>query len=116
MIAYLFRLIRIMAIFWVRNRAVKAVKVEAAKKYLEGVRAIRQIVAVIIILIVSVMLFVLASTCLIAGVMMYFPWDQATKAIILISVGGIGVLTALFIVLAAYSERRWMKIFGVDRI
>lgn len=99
-----------------KKQAFTHVQVRLAKTYIKGLMSLRQTVFLVSLLGLSVLLFILAIGCLITGLMIWLPWDIQTKALILIGIGSAGVLTALFIAQFAYSERRWMQIFGVDKM
>lgn len=115
----LFRLIRLGIIFWFRYQRMQGladVQTQLARGYLLGLQSLRQFIVLLFVLALGIFVFVIAVASLITGLMLYAPWDTETKAIILISFGVLTIAGASMVISYAYSEKRWMKLFGVEKI
>jgi hypothetical protein len=94
------------------DRLIRAVKVEAAKVYLEGMRVTRRVLILLSVMIFAVALIGAGFVLVPVALLMFMPWEPQTKAIVAIAIGAAYFLVPLAWIVYTFSEKRWMALTG----
>ena len=95
---------------------VETLKVEAATRYVAGVRKARRGFIALIGSFLLLLLMMSGFLLIHVALFMWLPWALPLKALLLLGLGLIYLLIGLLAVLAVCSERAWMKFTKVDQI
>jgi hypothetical protein len=119
MVKTLLRIITIVARMWIRQRWTASLndwKFKGIRAYVLGVRTSRRMAGLyFMVLFTGVSLFA-ACILLFTGLMILAPWSLETKAYILVGSGGLGIILSVIVIVSAFSERRWLKLFHVNAL
>jgi hypothetical protein len=96
--------------------AIDMLKIEAAIAYLKVLKGVRRFVIATMLLFFFVVVFGCGFLLIPIALLLFMPWDPQTKAIVGICIGGAYVLIPVIAVSILLSEKRWVRMSGVDKL
>jgi hypothetical protein len=96
--------------------SVALVKIEAAIVSLNVIKGTRRIAMLVCLLVFSVVILACGFLMIPLALCFFMPWAPETRAIVAASFGAAYVLIPLVIVIAFFSEKRWMKASKADKL
>ena len=91
---------------------IRAVKVQAAIVYLEGIKGARRILILLCLLTFIITLIGAGFVLIPLALLFFMPWEPQTKAIVGIAIGAAYLLVPLVGIVFVLSEKRWMTLTG----
>ena len=96
--------------------SLKMLKLRAAIYYLEGVKGAHRILILICLLVFVITLIGASLVMIPLALLLFMPWEPATKAIVGIIIGAIYLLVPVITLISLLSEKRWMRLTGATDI
>jgi hypothetical protein len=96
--------------------SLKMLKLRAAIYYLEGVKGARRILILVCLLVFVITLIGAGLVIVPLALLLFMPWDPATKAVVGIVVGAIYLLVPAVALISLLSEKRWMRLTGATEV
>ena len=92
------------------------VKIRAAIVYLKVIKGARHLTILFFVLVICVVVLACGFLLVPVALCLFMPWAPLTKAIVAASFGAAYILIPLIVVLALFSQKRWMKASKVDKL
>ncbi|MEI8138983.1 MAG: hypothetical protein WCI03_03855 [bacterium] len=99
-----------------RNLSLQLLKIEAAKAYLQGVKAARMSAIGLMGMGLVIGLICMGLVLIHVGLFLLLPWTVETKAVLGISLGLIYVIGGGLLLRAAMNEKTWMEKSGATKM
>jgi NADH:ubiquinone oxidoreductase subunit 3 (subunit A) len=99
-----------------RKDTVELVQIKAAALYIKAVAKARQSFIGGMLAILGLLLLLAGFVLIHLALLILLPWSMEIKAIGLLVLGGLYFLVPLIFILAACSERRWMRLSQASKI
>jgi len=96
--------------------SLEKLKLRAAIYYLEGVKGAHRILILICLLVFVITLIGASLVMIPLALLLFMPWEPATKAIVGIIIGAIYLLVPVITLISLLSEKRWMRLTGATDI
>jgi len=96
--------------------SLEKLKLRAAIYYLEGVKGAHRILILICLLVFVITLIGAGLVMVPLALLLFMPWEPATKAIVGIIIGAIYLLVPAIALFSLLSEKRWMRLTGATDI
>jgi len=91
-------------------------KIQAAIAYLKVIKSARHLTMLFALLVLCVVVLACGFLLIPVALCLYMPWAPETKAIVAASFGAGYVIIPLIVVMALFSQKRWMKASKVDKL
>ena len=105
---------------WLRSTylepSLKMLKLRAAIYYLEGVKGAHRILILICLLVFVITLIGAGLVMVPLALLLFMPWEPATKAVVGIIIGAIYLLVPAAALISLLSEKRWMRLTGATDV
>jgi hypothetical protein len=98
------------------DAAVALGKIEAAIVYLNFIKGTRRMTMLFCILVLCVVILACGFLLIPVALCLFMPWTPETKAIVAISIGAGYIIIPLIVMMALFSEKRWMKTSSADKL
>jgi len=92
--------------------SLKVLKLRAAIYYLKGVKGAHRILVLICVLVFVITLIGAGLVIVPLALILFMPWEPATKAVVGIIIGAIYLLVPAMALISLLSEKRWMRLTG----
>ena len=91
-------------------------KIEVAIAYLKIIKGTRRFFVILALLLFATVVFACGFLIIPIALLLFMPWEPQTKAIVGIVIGALYILLPVIIVSALLSEKRWVRMSGVEKI
>ncbi len=98
------------------DASVALCKIQAAIVYLNFIKGTRRMTMLIGLLVLCVVILACGFLLIPVGLCLFMPWTPETKAIVTVSFGAGYIIIPLIVVMALFSEKRWMKTSMADKL
>ena len=96
--------------------SLKMLKLRAAIYYLEGVKGAHRILILVCVLVFVITLIGAGLVMLPLALLLFMPWEPATKAVVGIVIGAVYLLVPAVALITLLSEKRWMRLTGATEV
>jgi hypothetical protein len=96
--------------------SIAAVKIQGAIAYLKLIRGTRRLAMLFCLLILCAIVLGCGFLLVPVALCLFMPWAPETKAIVAASVGAAYVVIPLIVVMALFSQKRWMRASRADKL
>ncbi len=91
-------------------------KIQAAIVYLNFIKGARRMTMLVCVLVLGIVILACGFLLIPVGLCLFMPWAPETKAIVAVSFGAAYLIIPLIVVMALFSEKRWMKTSSADKL
>jgi hypothetical protein len=98
------------------DASVALFKIQAAIVYLNFIKGARRLTMLFCLLVLCVVILACGFLLIPVALCLFMPWAPETKAIVAASFGAAYIIIPLIVVMALFSEKRWMKASKADKL
>jgi len=91
-------------------------KIEAAIVYLNVLKGARRLAIVLCLLVFFVVALACGMLLIPIALCLFMPWSPEVRTIVAASFGAVYLIVPLIVVMALFSQKRWMRVSGAGKL